>query len=376
MSGARPPKGVGETGAAPPPPPGPRRALASQGHGPSHTELPFVSVVMPVRDEASTIAGSLEALLAGTYPRDRMEVLVVDGQSRDGTATIVEARAERDARIRLLHNPAGSTAAGLNLGIRAARGEILVRLDGHTTPAPDYVAMAVATLVRTGAWCVGGHFIGRGTGAFGEAVALALSSPFGAGDARFRLGGQGAVDTVYLGAWPRWVFDTVGGFDEDLVRNQDYELCVRIRQAGGTVWLEPAIRSTTLVRSSPLALARQYFGYGAGRAATVMRHPRSLGARQLIPALFVATLVVGIAASPVARAARVALAALLVAYAVADLASSLLVARRAGWRHLPWLLLVYPILHLAWGSGFWLGVLHAWLRRKHSTRPWTGQLSA
>ncbi len=323
---------------------------------------------MPVRNEERTIGASLAALLESTYPAERMEILVVDGQSEDATAAIVYEWAARDGRIRLLGNPAGTTSTGLNIGLRAARGEIVVRMDGHTVPQRDYVTTAVATLARTAAWCVGGHFRGHGEGSFGEAVALAIGSPFGAGNARFRLGGAGWVDTVYLGAWPRWVFDAVGGFDEDLHRNQDYELCLRIRQAGGTVWLEPGIRSTTLVRGSPAALARQYFAYGTGRAATAVRHPQSLGPRQLVPASFVACLAVALLAAPFAWTARLALASLLASYTAANLAASVHLASRAGWRHCRWLPLVFAILHLAWGLGFWVGLPRAWWLWRRSGR--------
>jgi GT2 family glycosyltransferase len=211
----------------------------------------------------------------------------------------------------VLDNPAGRTPIGLNLGLAAARGAVIVRMDGHTLPAADYVGACVRALEQSGAWAVGGRLVGRGETSFGRAVAAATASPFGAGDARFRLGGTGGaqlrlggagpVDTVYLGAWRREVFERVGGFDPALARNQDYELCLRIRAAGGTVWLDPSIRSTTCVRGSPGALARQYFGYGIGRAATWRRHPRSLRLRQALPALFVAAQALAL----VARAAPV-----------------------------------------------------------------------
>lgn len=324
---------------------------------------PFVSVVMAVRNEAATIGEALDALLAGTYPPDRMEVLVVDGLSEDGTSSLVAERAHRDPRVKLLTNPKRSTASGLNVGIAAARGEVIVRLDGHTVPAPDYVAAAVAALERESAWCVGGHFVGRGQGLFGQAVALAVGSPFGAGDAAFRLGGRGPTDTVYLGAWPRRVLLELGGFDEGLVRNQDYELCVRIRQAGGTVWLEPAMRTSTWVRSSPIALAKQYFGYGAGRIATVLRHPRSLRWRQVIPALFVLLILLGLALAPRIPVARSGLAITWLGYAWANVTSSLVLARRNGWRYLIVLPFVFAILHLAWGLGFWLGLPQALRQR-------------
>jgi len=327
-------------------------------------QLPFVSVILPVRDEARTIGGALGPLLGGDYPAERLEVLVVDGGSTDGTREVVQALAARDARVRLVDNPRGSTPAGLNAGLAAARGEVVVRMDAHAQPAPDYLRACVAALARTGADAVGGPLVGLGETEFGEAVALAWATPFGAGDARFRRGGEGPVDTVYLGAWRREVFDRVGVFDEALARNQDYELALRIREAGGTVWLDPAIRSTTLTRSTPADLARQYFGYGLGRAATAVRHPGSLRGRQLVPAAFAAVLGVLGPAAVVSRPARRLLAFVAGAYAAAGALETAAAARRAGPRYARHLPVVFPTMHLAWGAGFWVGLWRALARRR------------
>jgi succinoglycan biosynthesis protein ExoA len=317
---------------------------------------PFVSVIVPARDEARHIEATLRALLSGDYPPDRLEILVIDGASSDATRALVAEIGRRDPRVRVLDNPAGRTPVGLNIGLAAARGDVIVRMDAHTLPAADYVRASVHALERTGAWAVGGPIAGRGDTAFGRAVAVAGATPLGAGDARFRLGGAGSVDTVYLGAWRRELFDRVGGFDEGLARNQDYELCLRIRAAGGLVWLDPAIRSTTQVRESPGALARQYFGYGRGRAATVKRHPRSLRWRQAVPAVFVAALVVGGIGAALARPLRRALALLITAYGLITVLESARIGRRLGGRDAARLPFVFWIMHLAWGTGFWVGM--------------------
>lgn len=322
-------------------------------------DLPHVSVILPVRNEARHLPGTLGALLAGDYPAELMEVLVVDGGSTDGSRQLVADLAAGEGRLRLLVNPAGTTPAGLNVGLHAARGEVIVRLDGHTQPAPDYIRSCVAALDRTGADAVGGHMVGRGETRFGRAVALATMSPFGAGDASYRLGGEGPVDTVYLGAWRRELFDRVGAFDEGLRRNQDYELCLRIREAGGTVWLDPAIRSTTVTRATSAALARQYFDYGTGRAATVARHPRSLRARQVVPALFVAALAVGMPAALVTSWARRVLALIIGVYVGVTTVVSTTIAARAGAGYLADLLLAFATMHLSWGVGFWVGLVKA-----------------
>lgn len=319
---------------------------------------PFVSIILPVRDEAPHIARTLDCLLQADYPPERLEILLIDGASRDATRAIVQALADKDPwnRLRLLENPAGITPAGLNIGIRAARGRFILRMDGHAWPAPDYIRACLRALEQPGAWAVGGRMQGRGETGFGRAVALATAHPVGAGDAAFRIGGEGPVDTVYLGAWPRWVFDRVGLFDEGLPRNQDYELCLRIRAAGGLVWLDPAIRSQSLCRGSLPALARQYFGYGSARVATWRRHPGSLRWRQALPALWVAGLVLGSIAAWLLPSLRMPFLTALAAYALLVLLATLRLSSRAGRDalHLPG---VFACIHLAWGLGFWRQLL-------------------
>jgi len=287
--------------------------------------LPTVSVIIPARDAARALPATLDALLAGDYPPDRLEVVVAVAPPGDQTlAVLARAAARAGARleaamaspapagrsggtpatagggpvVRAVGNPSRGTSAGLNAALAASTGDVIVRLDAHAVPAPDYVRACVAALEHTGAWAVGGPMVGAGGTPFGAAVSAAQATWLGSGGAAYRsrvLRTPRRADTVYLGAWPRAVLERLGGFDEALGRNQDYELCLRIREAGGEVWLDPAIRTATRTRDTPLALARQYLGYGAGRAATWRRHPRSLRARQAVPAAFVAAL--GLAAA-------------------------------------------------------------------------------
>lgn len=322
---------------------------------------PAVSVIIAARNAGETLGACLDALLAGGRPAGGLEILVA-GSPGDAVTKAVALAAPRrraDCPIRWVDNPAGSTPAGLNAALAAARGAVILRMDAHALPAPDYVAACLAALETTGAWCVGGGLSGRGATAWGRAVALAWTLPLGAGDAAFRRGGAGSVDTVYLGAWPRAVLDRLGGFDEALERNQDYELALRIRAAGGTVWLDPAIRSSTWTRDTAGALIRQYWGYGRGRAATWRKHPRSLRLRQVLPALWAAAVVLGIPAAVLLPILRPVLVLLTAAYLSALLATTWHLRRRAPFRdllHLPGVLLC---MHLAWGLGFWHGLLDA-----------------
>ena len=223
--------------------------------------------------------------------------------------------------------------------------------------------------------------VGHGDTDLGRAVAVVGTMPIGAGDARFRVGetkaGGERVDTVYLGAWPCWVLERVGGFDEGMRQNQDYELAYRIRQAGGTVWLDPAIRSVTLTRGTVGALARQYWRYGQGRAATLWRHPRSLRWRQSVPMLFVAMMVAWVVLSlgmglgswedkPTVQDASRLLALGAFGYASLLAAAAMLVTRREGWRVGRYVPVALATMHVAWGAGAWFGLAADPVRRLQS----------
>lgn len=320
--------------------------------------LPRVSVVMPVRDEARTLGASLGAVLAQDYPQERLEVLVADGRSRDGTRALVERLAERHPNLRLLDNPGRIVSTGLNRAIREARGEVVVRVDGHTEIAPDYVRRCVEALRRTGADNVGGRMAAVAYTPVGRAIARATSSPFGVGGARFHyFEGEAWVDTVYLGAWPRAVFERIGLFDEDLVRDQDDELNYRLRARGGRIFLSPEIRSRYSGRASLRALWRQYFGYGLWKVRVLQKHPGQMRPRQFVPPVFVLTLLVlGLGAvfgSPVAAAL---LGLVVFVYLSANLGASLWTARRE-LGLLPLLPPVFVVLHLAYGAGFLAGLV-------------------
>ena len=320
--------------------------------------LPFVSVIMPIRNEAAFIAESLDAVLAQDYPADRMEVIVVDGQSTDGTAEVAARYCRSDSRLILLSNPARIVPAALNLGIRQSHGNILVRVDGHTVIAPDYVRRCVEHLQRGEADNVGGLMRSVGRAYFGRAAALATSSPFGIGNSPFHYSEKEQFsDTVYLGAYRREVFDRIGLFDEALQCNQDYELNYRLRSAGGRILCTPEIQSIYYCRESLPAIWRQYFQYGLWKVETLRRHPKSLQPRQLAaPALvlgLVALALLGLSFHP----AWILLALGGLFYLILAAAFALPKAMRAGSLSLwPGIVLTFLTLHLAWGSGFWVGI--------------------
>src|ERR671939_1632711 len=347
---------------------------------------PLVSVVIPTRNEEQTIAGCLRAVLAQDYPAGRMEVLVVDGRSTDRTRAIVAELGATDphARVQLLDNPHRIASTALNIGIRAARGEIIARVDGHTILAPDYLRRCVETLVTTGADNVGGLMRPQGHGYAGTCIALATRSRLGIGNSRFHYDERGGeVETVYLGCFRRSIFERVGLFDEGLVRNQDDELNDRIVAAGGRIWLSPHIRSTYLGRRSFRALWRQYYQYGYWKVRVLRRHPGARRLRHLAPAALVASLsssalfdlatrmLPGVRAVPQPLRRRVCPVSVLAwgLYGAASLLAAMSLAVRAGWRYLPGLLVAFWCLHTGYGTGFLAGVLRAEGRRDRPRIP-------
>jgi glycosyltransferase involved in cell wall biosynthesis len=300
---------------------------------------PTVTVLIPTYQEEAAIEACLDAVAAQTYAHV-VEVLVVDGRSTDATRELAGAR----PGVRVLDNPARMQAAALNVGLDAAVGEVVVRVDGHCRIAPDYVEACVSALERTGAAMVGGAMTPEASGPVQEGIAAAMASRVGAGPARFHVGGAGGwVDTVYLGAYRLADARAVGGYATDVGVNEDAEFAHRMAEHGG-VWFEPAIRSTYEPRSSLKALARQFYRYGLSRAATAKRHPSSVRGRQLVAP----GLVVALVALPKRRWTLAAYAAGVAAAAVVEASGGPLV-RLAYAASL-------PVMHLSWGLGFLLGL--------------------
>ncbi len=252
-------------------------------------EHPFVSVLVAVRDEERHIARALEAVCRQSYPRAAVEILVVDGESDDRTREVVAGLALRDPRVRLLHNPLRRVAGGLNVGLRAARGAVIVRVDGHCVIPPDYVAACVRRLRAGEADCTGGPVRAEGETTMGRAIARAMSTPFGVGGAAFRWADAvREVDHLPFGAWRREVFEVIGPFDETLVRNQDDELSDRLRRHGGRIVMDPAIPVRYFSRTRLAGLWRQYLGYGFWKVRVIRnRGGWPASPRHLVPAVFV-----------------------------------------------------------------------------------------
>lgn len=259
--------------------------------------MPLVSVIVPCYNEQNTISLLLEALYQQTFPRSEMEVIIADGLSTDRTREAIAnfERLHPDLCLQIVDNEKGTIPAGLNRAIQAARGRFVVRLDAHSKPRSDYVALCLDALERGLGDNVGGvwEISSGGEGGIARAIAVAASHPLAVGDAHYRHARQArSVDTVPFGAYRLSLIERIGPYDETLLTNEDYEFNTRIRQSGGTVWLDPAIRSTYFARATLAALASQYWRYGFWKARMLRRYPETLRWRQALPPFFVLSLLV------------------------------------------------------------------------------------
>lgn len=333
---------------------------------PDNDELPFVSVIIPVYNEMGFIEPCLQSLLNSTYPSDRLEILVIDGRSTDGTREYVADLAEKDPRIRLIDNPKRFLAPGINIGIRQARGEMLTRMDGHATAKPDFIQRSVQALrEHPDAWCAGGPVNTVGTNFIGTVIGTAISVPVGIGGPAYRVGNvEGYVDTVLAGTYRREVFEKIGLLDERMIRTEDDDLHIRIHQAGGRIYITPKVRSNHLARNSLGKVTRQYYQYGYWRIPVILKHGKPATIRQTIPLLFL----LGWIALIVSALIWHPLVYLLVGYAALYLlglaVGAVMAIRKAGLKVGICTPIVFPLLHFSYGLGsLWATIRFIILRR-------------
>jgi len=331
-------------------------------------ERPLVSLLLAVRNEAQVLSGCLEALEGQDYPAARMELIVADGQSEDGTRELLEAFARRAPfRVDIVANPGRSAAAGFNACLQVAAGDVVMILGARAIPTPAFVSHGVAALEASGADAVGGVVTAQAEGRPAEAIALALQSHFGAGGARYRSGGApGDVDTVNYGCYRRAVFTDAGGFDETMDNVEDDEFNYRLRARGKRLFLAPEIRCGYLLRPGLGALARQFARYGYPKVRVLRRHPRQMQARQFAPAALVGVLALGLLGYRFWGGARQLFWLAAGVYASATLLVSLAISRRRGWGYLPFLPPAFAAMHLSYGAASLAGacrfLLWPWLR--------------
>jgi succinoglycan biosynthesis protein ExoA len=314
----------------------------------------FASVVVPVRNEAASVEACLHSILTQEGPR--LEVLVVDGGSDDGTVLKVLRIAKDDPRVRLVEAPGASIPAALNRGLEEAKGDWLVRVDGHATIAPGYLHRVVE-LLRSGEWGgVGGRKDGVARTETGKAIAAAMGSRFGVGNSRYHYTrGACVADHVPFGAYPVFLLREVGGWDERLEANEDFDLDYRLRKRGWRLLLDPSMEIAWECRQSISDLFRQYRRYGRGKANMLKLHPDAVSARHVVaPALVASWMSVPL----LAARHRWAAAVLVGPYAAALLVASLVVGRQVpGVRARVAIPGAFVAMHVGWGLGFWEGTL-------------------
>lgn len=326
---------------------------ASLEYGPT-AQLPAdapVSIVMCVLNEQRHIASAVRCALSQDHS-GALELVIALGPSRDETDKIVSELRAADSRIRTVRNPdpSGSTPAGLNAAIAATRYPIVVRIDGHALLPRDYIRIAVETMRATGADNVGGIMAAEGVSAFEQAVARAMTSRLGVGNASFHTGGAaGPADTVYLGVFRRAALQRVGGYDETFLRAQDWEMNLRIRRTGGLVWFQPQLRVSYRPRSTVRALGRQYYHYGRWRRVVMRRHEGTVNFRYLAPPLALIGVVAGIGLT----LAGVWVGSILpVGYVTAVVIGSAIESRGMPLRARVLLPIATATMHFYWGVGF------------------------
>ena len=326
-------------------------------------QLPSVSVVIPCLNEERHI-GSVLASLARQYAPEIYEIILVDGMSTDRTRDVVEEFVKCNSAIRttIIDNPKRDIPTALNLGINAAHGDVIVRMDAHSTPSPGYVRRCASLLAENRAAVVGmPWFIQPGEDSLmAKAIALAVAHPFGIGDAQYRLKPESAqfVDTVPFGAFRKVLWTSLGGFNEKLLTNEDYDFNYRVRQAGEKVLLDVEEHCAYSARPTLSALARQYQRYGFWKAQMLKKQIRSLRWRHLVAPVFVLSLLFSFITGFVWSPAWWILLLIVVAYALVSLISAIMIAGRAKTFRVVFLLpLIFFVIHFSWGASFLTGMI-------------------
>ena len=326
-------------------------------------EFPPVSVVMPVRNEERHLADSVRHVLAQDY-QGELELVLAVGPSADRTEQIARELAAAEPRITVIANPSGKIPAALNAAVRVARHTVIARVDGHALLPPGYLTTAVTALIETGAADVGGVMAAEGVTPFQRAVAWGMTSKAGVGSAAFHTGGgSGPADSVYLGVYRREAIEQAGGYDEEMLRAEDWELNYRIRSGGGLIWFIPELRVTYRPRASMRTLGSQYFYYCRWRRVIVREHPETANFRYLAPPAAAAVVAAGLAAALAGLAAMAAGAppgvrwltagfVIPVTYLAGIAAVGVGLARGVPARVRARVPLVLGVMHMCWGAGF------------------------
>ncbi len=332
------------------------------------TTNPFVTILVPSRNEVRFIRDCLLSILANSYPKDLTEILVVDGLSDDGTREEVERIATDSMRVRMVDNLSRTTPCALNVGIQHAKGDVVIRMDAHATYPKDYISKLIDWQRKSGADNVGGIRMAVATDRTPMAMAIAygVSHPFAVGTSNYQVGRTQPkwVDTVWGGCYKKELFKTIGLFDEQLIRNQDDEFNQRLIARGGRILLVPDVVSYYYPRSSLAQLWRMFYQYGYFKPLVAMKLGRIGTVRQLIPMVCLGLLVGLSLASIGSQASRLMLLLLVASYLLADFTVAFAVGLSGGLRCVGWMSLVFPVMHVSYGLGYARGIFDFWIRRK------------
>jgi len=313
---------------------------------------------VPIRNEEEFIVKTISSLLENDYPKDKIEVLVVDGMSDDRTREIVQEMARSDARLKLLDNPRRVTPVAMNIGIQNSRGEAIIIMGGHATVAPDFIAQSVRALnEHPEVCCAGGVIETIGMNYIGSVIATAMTSPFGVGGNNFRVRKtEGYVNALLFGAHRRSIFDKIGMFDEELVRNQDDDFIQRMIEAGEKQYMSPSIKSQYFCRASFRKLFRQYFQYGFWRIRTIQKHGKPATLRQIIPLTFVLGWIILCLAALMGSPFKIILGCYCALYIIVLFTGACFVSIEKGWKIGVLAPFAFILMHFGYGLGSLQGI--------------------
>lgn len=320
--------------------------------------MPQVSIVVPCLNEENTIIQLLDAIYSQDFVRQDLEVIIADGLSTDETRQRIAEfhKSKPDLTLKVIDNPSRKIPVGLNLAIAAAKGQIVIRLDAHCIPRPNYVSLSTNALKEGRGWNVGGVWDVQPANQswIAQSIAVAAAHPLGIGDALYRFTNKAQeVDTVPFGGFKKNLVNEIGRFDESLQANEDYEFNARIRKAGGVVWLDPAIRSSYYARESLGGLARQYSRYGYWKVRMLRRYPETIRLRQALPPIFVASLILFPLLSLRYPAVLGVFLVEVVSYLAILIVTALVTALKQKRMHIVvGLPLAIATMHIAWGAAF------------------------
>ena len=322
-----------------------------------NTDFPFISIIIPIRNEEDKIFSTLNSIINQNYQSDRIEIIISDGCSYDNTINIIKEIASQDSRIKIINNDYNIVSSGFNLGLNEAKGDIIVRVDGHCEISSNYISCCVALLKSKDADIVGGCIKTESNGIIGRAISIAQSSLFGVGGVKFRNSSCNTatyVDTLPFGAHCREVFSDIGGYDEEMIYNQDDEFNLRATIAGKKIWMDPSIITKYYSRSSYGKLFKQYFNYGCFKVRGIQKRKQVISIRHIIPSIFVMVLSGAFILGYSLNQSWVSFS-VFIFYLIINILSSIYISPKTS--SIPMVFVSFWILHLGYGLGFIWGLL-------------------